>query len=83
MCPDGLGWILGDIEVYDPSAVVADHSVEKPKRRGWHNEHVDRRNVGQVVVQEATPSRGGDQGPSPSAPHDRPPYQRIVIPGTS
>ena len=48
----------------DPSAVVAEHDqgVEKPKRRGCHNEHVDRRNVGQVVVQEATPGRGGDFG---------------------
>jgi hypothetical protein len=25
--------------------------------------HVDRRNVGQMVVQEATPGRGGDFGP--------------------
>jgi hypothetical protein len=45
---------LGDIEVHDPSAVVAedDQSVEKPKRRGCHNEHVDRDNVSQVVLQK-------------------------------
>ena len=28
-----------------------------------HHKHVDRRNVGQMVVQEAAPSRGGDFGP--------------------
>ena len=33
--------------------------------RAWlcHHKHVDRRNVGQMVVQEATPGRGGDFGP--------------------
>jgi hypothetical protein len=33
--------------------------------RTWlcHHKHVDRRNVGQMVVQEATPGRGGDFGP--------------------
>jgi len=30
-----------------------------PRRASCHNEHVDRHNVGLVVVQEATPSRGG------------------------
>jgi hypothetical protein len=36
------------------TAVVAeyDQSVEKPKRRGCHNEHVDRNNVSQVVLQK-------------------------------
>ena len=45
---------LGDIEVHDPSAVVAedDQSVENLKRRGCHNEHVDRDNVSQVVLQK-------------------------------
>ncbi len=33
--------------------------------RAWlcHHKHVDRRKVGQMVVQEATPGRGGDFGP--------------------
>src|SRR6202022_3348983 len=55
-------WIMGDIEVHDPSAVVAedDQSVEKPKRRGCHNEYVDRNNVSQVVLQKRAPGRGGD-----------------------
>jgi hypothetical protein len=46
----------------DFSAFVAKHDQgrENPKRRGCHNEHVDRRDVGQVVVQEAAPGRGGD-----------------------
>jgi len=33
------------------------------QRRGCDNEHIDRCNVGQVVAQKATPSRGGDLGP--------------------
>jgi hypothetical protein len=41
----------------------ATHCIRK--RRGCHNEHIDRRNVGQVVVQEATPSRRGVFGPPP------------------
>ena len=51
--------ILADIEVDDFSAVMAKHdqSIQDPKRRGCHNEHVDRRDVGLVVVQEASPSR--------------------------
>jgi hypothetical protein len=37
-----------------PSAVVAEdnESVEKPKRRGCDNEHVDRNNVSQVMLQK-------------------------------
>jgi hypothetical protein len=33
--------------------------------RGWlcHHKPVDRRKVGRMVVQEATPGRGGDFGP--------------------
>jgi hypothetical protein len=27
-----------------------DQGIENPKRSGCHNEHVDRRDVGQVVV---------------------------------
>ena len=54
--------ILADIEVDDFSAVMIKHdqSIQDPKRRGCHNEHVDRRDVSQVVVQEALPGRGGD-----------------------
>ena len=61
--PD-LGRVLGDIEVNDPSAVVAedDHGVEQAKRRGRNNEHVDGHGVAHVVAQEAAPGRGGDFG---------------------
>jgi len=57
----------------DCSSVVAedDQGVEQPKRRGCNNEHVDRRNVGQVVVQKATPARGGDSGPPRQISPDR------------
>src|ERR1035437_8875359 len=49
----------------DSSSVVAedDQGVKKPKRRGCNDEHVDRNNVCQVVVQETTPGRGGDFWP--------------------
>jgi len=59
--PDLCG-IFSHLEMNDFSAVMAKHDqgIENPKRRGCHNEHVDRRDIGQVVVQEATPSRGGD-----------------------
>ncbi len=65
--------IFGDINMDDRSSVVAedDHGVEKPKRRGCNNEHVDRRNLGQMVVQEATPGRGGDFGPPRQVSPDR------------
>jgi hypothetical protein len=33
------------------------------RARLCHHKHVDRRNVGQPVVQEATPGRGGDFAP--------------------
>jgi hypothetical protein len=57
----------------DSSSVVAenDPGVEKPKRRGCYNEHIDRRNLGQMVVQEATPGRGGDFGPPRQVSPDR------------
>jgi hypothetical protein len=47
-----LRGILGDVEVNDPSAVKPEHDqgVEKSERRGGDHEHVDRRNVGQVIV---------------------------------
>jgi hypothetical protein len=49
----------------DSSSIMSedDQGIEKTKRHGCHNEHVDRRNVGQMVVQKATPGRGGDFGP--------------------
>ena len=61
--PD-LGWVLSDIEVNDPSAVVAedDHGVEQPTGRGRNNEHVDGRRLTHVVAQETAPARGRDCG---------------------
>jgi len=61
----GLRRIVGDIEMNDSSSVMAedDHGIEKPECCGCDNEHVDRCNVGQVVMQKATPGRGGDFGP--------------------
>src|SRR5712671_5409236 len=39
-------------------------SVCKEAETSWCNdEHVDRNNVGQVVVQDTTPGQGGDLGP--------------------
>ena len=63
-CQPDLRWILGDLEVDDPSAVVAknDQRVEKPERRGGDDEHVDRGHIVHVVVQEAAPGWGGDLG---------------------
>ena len=60
-----LRGILGDVEVNDPSAVKPEHDqgIEQPERRGDNDKHVDRRNVRQVIVQEAPPGRGGDFGP--------------------
>ncbi|TPV99489.1 MAG: hypothetical protein USCAAHI_01074 [Beijerinckiaceae bacterium] len=48
-----------------------DQGIEKTKRRGCNNEHVDRCNVGQVVVQKATPGWGGDFGPPRQVSPDR------------
>ena len=48
-----------------------DQSIEKTKRRGCHNEPVDRRNVGQMVVQKATPGWGRDFGPPRQGSPDR------------
>jgi hypothetical protein len=41
-CQPDLRWILGDLEVDDPSAVVAKNNqgVEKPECRGGDDEHV-------------------------------------------
>ena len=56
-----LRGIWGDLEVNDPSAIEAEHDqgMKKLERRGGDHKHVDRRNVGQVVAQEAPPSRRG------------------------
>jgi len=48
-----------------------DQCIQDPKRRGRDNEHVDRHGVGQVVVQKATPSRGGGLGAPWQIPPDR------------
>jgi hypothetical protein len=40
-------------------------------RRCCDNEHIDRCNIGQVVAQKATPSRGGDLGPPRQVSSDR------------
>jgi hypothetical protein len=47
-----LRWIFGDVEVNDPSAVEPEHDqgIEQSERRRGNYEHVDRRNVGQVVA---------------------------------
>src|SRR5690349_6594632 len=47
--------ICGDFEVDDPSAIEAEHDqgIKKLERRGGDDKHVDRRNVGKVVAQEA------------------------------
>src|ERR1700730_11909745 len=39
-----------------------DQGVEKPKCRSCDDEHVDRDNVGHVVLQKGAPGRGGDFG---------------------
>ena len=63
-CEPGLRRVLGDLEMNNPSSVVAenDHGVEQPKRRGRNNEHVDRHRLAHVVPQEAAPGRGVDFG---------------------
>ena len=47
-------WDLGYLEMNDFSAVMTKHDqgIEKPKRRGCNNEHVDGGNVMHVVVQK-------------------------------
>lgn len=63
----------GNLEVNDLSSVVAkdDPGVEQPKRRGCHNEHIDRGHVGHVVLQKGTPARGRDLGPPRQVSPDR------------
>jgi hypothetical protein len=58
--------------VNDPPAIEAEHDqgIKEPERRGGDHKHVDRRNVGKVVAQEAPPGRGGDLGaPGHPAPN--------------
>src|SRR5450759_2667056 len=56
----GLRRIMGNRDVNNLSSVMAedDQGIEKLECCGCNNEHVDRRNVGQVVMQKATPGRG-------------------------
>src|SRR5246127_3225292 len=60
-----LRWILGDLEVNDPSSMVIkdDHSIKEPECRGRNHEHVHRGDVRHVISQEAAPRRGGLFGP--------------------
>ena len=69
----GLCGIWGDIEMDDFSSFVTedDQAVEKLKRRGRYNEHVDGHGVAHVVVQEAAPRRGGGFGPPRHVSTDR------------
>ena len=55
-----------------PSAVMTedDQGIEKLECRGCDYEHVDRHNIGQVVVQKATPGRGGGFGSPWHVPSD-------------
>lgn len=57
----------------DFSSVMSedDQGIEKLECRGRDNEHVDRGNVGQVVMQKATPGRGGDFRPPRHVSADR------------
>jgi hypothetical protein len=52
--------MLADSRAHDLPAIVAknDHNVEQPKRRGRHDEHIDRSDAGGLIAQEAPPSRG-------------------------
>src|ERR1035437_4344910 len=49
--------MLGDGCAPDLSAIVSqnDHHVEQPKRRGRHDEHVDRSDAFGVIAEEASP----------------------------
>jgi len=53
-CKPILRRIFGDLEVNNFPSVMAEdeQGVEKPKRRGYHNEHVDGGQVVHVVVQK-------------------------------
>jgi len=47
--------------VHDPAAMMEqDHEhVEHPEGRGWHDEEIDRDEVGQVVMEERSPGLRG------------------------
>ena len=48
-----------------------DQGIEKLECRGCDKEHVDRRNVGQVVMQKVTSGLGGDFEPPRQVSPDR------------
>jgi hypothetical protein len=54
--------VLGDTEVNDPPSIMTedDPGAEEPKCHRRDDEHVDRDNVGHVVLQKGAPGRGGD-----------------------
>jgi hypothetical protein len=58
--PGGSGGI-GDVKVHDlPAMMQQDHQdVEHAKGRGWHDEEVDRDEVGEVVLEERAPGLRG------------------------
>jgi hypothetical protein len=60
-----LRGILRDREVDYTSAIETEHDqgVEQVECRRGNHEHINRRNLWKVVVQKATPGRGGDLGP--------------------
>jgi hypothetical protein len=55
-----------------PSAIKTEHDqgVEQAECRRGDYEHVNGRNIWQVVVQKAPPGRGGDLGPQRHPPPD-------------
>jgi hypothetical protein len=67
-----LRGIWRDRKVDDPSAIKTEHDqgVEQAEHRRGDYEHVNGRNIWQVVVQEAPPGRGGDLGPPRHPPPD-------------
>ena len=68
----GLGRVLGDLEMDDPSSMVTknDHGMQQLKRRGRDHEHVDRGDGCYLIPQEAAPSRGGSLGAPREVPAD-------------
>src|SRR6267143_6622273 len=69
--PRGSGGI-GDVEVQDlPAMMQQDHEdVEHAKGRGWHDEEVDRDEVGDVVLEEGAPRLRGWFRPTRHEPGD-------------
>jgi hypothetical protein len=72
-CKPILCGSFGDVEVNDRSTVMAedDQAIEKPKGRGYNNEHVDGGQAVHVIAQKRAPGRGGDLGPLQHAFFDR------------